>query len=239
MRIILSIFFWLVTAILTIGVFLAALILTILLFPLDRKRKLVHAQGFWWANALVASNPFWNFSISGLEHIDHNKAYVVVSNHQSFADIAMIYKTRMQFKWVAKESLFNVPVFGWSMSLMKYIRLSRGEFGSIKKTYRQAAEWLRKGVSVLFFPEGTRSSNDSMGSFKNGAFKLAIKEKKPILPVRIDGGRDVLPRGSWIFKTRASCTLSVFPEIDTSSFSPKDFTVLRDKVFETLRSAES
>jgi len=160
---------------------------------------------------------------------------VVVANHQSFADIVVIYKTHMQFKWVAKESLFNVPVFGWCMSLMKYIRLSRGEFGSIKKTYRQAAEWLRSGVSVLFFPEGTRSSSNEMSSFKNGAFKLAIKEKKPILPVRIDGGREVIPRGSWIFKVRATCQLTVLPEIDTSAFSPKDFTSLRDNVFEILR----
>jgi 1-acyl-sn-glycerol-3-phosphate acyltransferase len=221
----------------TLAVFLAALILTILLFPFDRKRKLVHAQGFWWADAIVASNPFWNITVQGQEHIDLRKTYVVVSNHQSFADIVMVYKTRMQFKWVAKEILFNVPVFGWTMSLMKYIRLSRGEFGSIKKTYRQAAEWLREGVSVLFFPEGTRSSSDEMSSFKNGAFKLAIKEKKPILPVRIDGGREIIPRGSWIFKARATCRLTVFPEIDTSAFSPKDFVALRDKVHEILRSA--
>jgi 1-acyl-sn-glycerol-3-phosphate acyltransferase len=239
MKIILSILFWMVTAVLTLAVFLAVLILAIPTFPFDRKRKLSHAQGFWWADAIVASNPFWNINIRGLEHINPQKAYVVVSNHQSFADIVMLYKTHMQFKWVAKESLFKVPVFGWCMSSMKYIRLSRGEFGSIKKTYRQAAEWLRQGVSVLFFPEGTRSGSDDMNAFKNGAFKLAIKEKKPILPVRIDGSREVIPRGSWIFKARASCRLSVLPEIDTSSFSPKDFIVLRDKVHEILRTAQN
>ena len=237
MKIILSILFWIITAIVTLGVFLAVLILAIPLFPFDRKRKLSHAQGFWWADAIVASNPFWNITIRGLEHINPRKAYVVVSNHQSFADIVMLYKTHMQFKWVAKESLFRVPVFGWCMSGMKYIRLSRGELGSIKKTYREAAQWLRKGVSVLFFPEGTRSATEDMSAFKNGAFKLAIKEKKPILPVRIDGGREVIPRGSWIFKARASCRLTVLPEIDTSSFAPKDFVTLRDKVRESLHAA--
>lgn len=237
MKIVLSILFWIITAIMTLAVFLVALILTILLFPFDRKRKLVHAQGFWWADGIVASNPFWHITVQGLEHIDPRKTYVLVANHQSFADIVVVYKTHMQFKWVAKEILFKVPVFGWTMSLMKYIRLSRGEFGSIKKTYRQAAEWLREGVSVLFFPEGTRSSSNEMSSFKNGAFKLAIKEKKPILPLRIDGGREVIPRGSWIFKARATCRLTVLPEIDTSAFSPKDFTALRDSVFELLHTA--
>lgn len=225
------------TAALTLAVFLVVLILAIPVLPFDRKRKLLHAQGFWWADAIVATNPFWNLTLRGLEHIDPRKTYVVVSNHQSFADIVMLYKTHMQFKWVAKESLFKVPVFGWCMSRMKYIKLSRGEYGSIKKTYREAAEWLRQGVSVLFFPEGTRSTTDQMNSFKNGAFKLAIKEKKPILPVCIEGGHEVIPRGSWIFKARASCRLTVLPEIDTSTFAPKDFVTLKDKVRESLRAA--
>lgn len=92
----------------------------------------------------------------------------------------------MQFKWVAKASLFKVPFIGWSLGLAKHIRLSRGNFSSIKKVYRQAASWLKEGMSVLFFPEGTRSANDEMGQFQNGAFKLAIKEKVPILPVAIE-----------------------------------------------------
>ncbi len=237
MKIILSIILWIITAILTLGVFLAVLILAVPTFLFDRKGKLSHAQGFWWADAIAASNPFLNITIRGLEHINPRKAYVVVSNHQSFADIVMLYKTHMQFKWVAKESLFRVPVFGWCMSAMKYIRLSRGEFGSIKKTYREAAQWLRKGVSVLFFPEGTRSVTEDMSAFKNGAFKLAIKEKKPILPIRIDGGREIIAPGSWIFKARASCNLTVLPEIDTSTFSPKDFAALRDMVRGALHAA--
>lgn len=151
MKAILSIIFWIVTAVLTLAEFVAVLIVSILTFPFDRKRKLAHAQGFWWADAIVASNPFWNVTIRGLEYINPQKAYVVVSNHQSFADIVMLYKTHMQFKWVAKESLFKVPVFGWCMSGMKYIKLSRGDFGSIKRTYREAARWLKQGVSVLFF----------------------------------------------------------------------------------------
>lgn len=236
-KIISSIFLWIITALLTIGVFLAVLILAIPTFPFDRKRKITHAQGFWWADLLAASNPFWSVSLDGLENIDPRKTYVVVANHQSLADIVMVYKTHMQFKWIAKESLFRIPVFGWCMSSMKYIRLSRGEFSSIKKTYRQAAQWLRSGVSVLFFPEGTRSSTNQMNDFKNGAFKLAIKEKKPILPMRIAGSSELISKGSWIFKAGVNSRLTVLPEIETSAFLPKDFAVLRDKVQEILRAA--
>ena len=91
----------------------------------------------------------------------------------------------MYFKWVAKKELLKLPFIGGLLWVNDHVILSRGEFGSIKQTYRQAAEWLRRGTSMLFFPEGTRSDTDSMKEFQNGAFKLAIKEKRPVLPVFI------------------------------------------------------
>lgn len=214
----------------TIMLFFAELFFWIILTPFDRKRKMPHAQCFWWSDALIGLNPYWHLDVSGLENIDHKKAYVVVANHQSLADIVIIYKTRMQFKWVAKESLFKIPFLGWCMYLSKCIKLSRGKFGSVKKVYRQAAEWLRKDMSVLFFPEGTRSDADEMRQFQSGAFKLAIKEKKPILPISIRGTREAIPKGNWIFKTKVSGSLRVFPEIDTAPFKPSDFAHLRDIV---------
>jgi len=177
---------------------------------------------------VVYSNPYWTLRVSGLENIDHKKTYIVVANHQSLADIAVIYFTRMQFKWVAKAALFKVPFIGWCMSLARHIKLARGNFGSIKKVYREAAGWLRSGVSVLFFPEGTRSGTDEMGDFQNGAFKLAIKEGVPILPISISGTRDTIPKGSWMFETKVVGVMKVLPPIETAGFSPADFSRLRD-----------
>jgi 1-acyl-sn-glycerol-3-phosphate acyltransferase len=174
-----------------------------------------------------------------LENIDPRKTYVAVANHQSMADIIVLYQTRLQFKWVAKNSLFKVPFVGWCLSLTKHIRLTRGDFGSIKKVYREAATWLRNEVSVLFFPEGTRSDTDEMNEFQNGAFKLAIKEKRPILPISIDGTRDAIPKGDWRFKTKVLCYLRVLPPIDTSSFKPGDFGRLREIVRARLAEAGS
>ena len=118
-------------AVLTISLFLVEAVLTIILFPFDRQRKILHSQCFWWSDAVIGFNPYWHIHVSGLENIDRHKTYVVVANHQSLGDIAVIYQTRMQFKWVAKESLFKIPFIGWCLSLTKHIRLSRGKFGSI------------------------------------------------------------------------------------------------------------
>lgn len=237
MQIIQSIIIWIISSVLTIALFFVSLFFTIILFPFDKQRKIVHAQCFWWANAVIGFNPFWDVDVFGLENIDHKKTYVITANHQSLADIVVIYKTRMQFKWVAKESLFNVPFIGWCLSLGRHIKLARGEFGSIKKIYREAATWLRQDMSVLFFPEGTRSLTDSMNEFQNGAFKLAIKEKKPVLPISIQGTREAIPKGDWVFKTRVRGVIKVLPPIETKDFSPGDFRQLRDLVYNKLKTA--
>jgi 1-acyl-sn-glycerol-3-phosphate acyltransferase len=88
---------------------------------------------------------------------------------------------------------------------------------------------------MLFFPEGTRSSTDEMGEFKNGAFKLAIKESKPILPIFIGGTREAIPKGGFVFKTKVAGRLVVLPPIDTADLEVSDFTILRDRVREKLR----
>ena len=138
------------------------------------------------------------------------------------------------FKWVAKESLFAVPFVGWSMTLARHIRLTRGDFSSIKRVYREAAGWLRQGMSVLFFPEGTRNPTDEMKDFQNGAFKLAIKEGVPVLPIAIRGTGDMIPKGSWLFKTMVPGSIIVLPAIDTGRFKGADFALLRDRARKAL-----
>lgn len=229
-----SVIIWVVVILLTVVLFFVMALVSIIFFPFDRKRKFAHAQCFWWTDALTALNPYWNVKVEGLENIDYKRTYVVVSNHQSLADIVLMYKNKMQFKWVAKESLFKIPVLGWNMRLAKHIRLRRSEFSSIKKVYKEAADWLRSGISVVFFPEGTRNNNLAVGAFQNGAFKLAIKEKVSILPILIQGTREAIPKGSWRFTTRTSCLIKVLPPIDTSIYLSADYNRLRDLAREQL-----
>lgn len=226
----LSIFIWVFGAVMTFILYLAMLFFTIVLYPFDKQRRVAHAQCYWWSDILLCFNPYLKIKISGLENIDKKKTYVIVANHQSLADIIVLYQIRSQFKWVAKDSLFRIPVLGWCMSLAKHIKLERGDFSSIKKIYREAAEWLRQDMSVLFFPEGTRSETGEVGEFQNGAFKLAIKEKRPVLPILINGTRDAIPKGGRQFSARILCTLRVFPAVETFSLGPGDFDQLKDGI---------
>ena len=218
----------------TVLLFVTVLFLSVVTFPFDNKRKIANAQGYWWASALIGLNPYWNLRISGLENIDPYKAYVIVANHQSLTDIFVLYKTHMQFRWIAKDNFFKIPFAGWCLSLGKHIKLSQGHAGSLREAYREIVDRLRNDISVLFFPEGTRSNTDKMNGFQSGAFKLAIREKKPILPIFISGTRKVLPKGSWIFNTNVSGDLIVLPPIDTIDLQPRDFAYLRDIVHAKL-----
>ncbi|OIO35251.1 MAG: hypothetical protein AUJ74_07355 [Candidatus Omnitrophica bacterium CG1_02_44_16] len=235
MKIILSALIWFGISVLTIILYLVMLLCSVIFYPFDKKRCLAHKQCFWWSDAIIGLNPYWNVHIAGSENIDKKRTYIIIANHQSLADIVLIYQTKMQFKWVAKKSLFKVPFIGWSMSLARHIKLERGNFGSIKKVYREAAEWLRGGMSVLFFPEGTRSQTNKIGDFRNGAFKLAIKERVPILPIVFEGTGTAIPKGSWIFATKTTAKLKILPAIETTNYLPQDFAKLRDLAHSMIR----
>lgn len=229
-----SIIVWGMGLFMTLALFFAMLFFTALLLPFDKKRKVAHAQCYWWADILTNLNPFWKVRVKGLHNIERRATYVIVSNHQSLADIILLYKTKMQFKWVAKENLFKVPVIGWCLALSRHIPLVRGDYSSVRKVYRDAVMWLRNDVSVLFFPEGTRSRTSEMNEFQNGAFKLAIKEKKPILPIALSGTRNAIPRGSWVFDTKIDCVLEVFAPISTDGFQAGEFERLKEITLNNL-----
>ncbi|MCX5678248.1 MAG: lysophospholipid acyltransferase family protein [Candidatus Omnitrophica bacterium] len=231
-----SIIVWTISIMLTITLYFVILA-AVILFPFDRDRRRAHERCYLWSDLIMGLNPFWKIKVSGLENIDHNKTYVIVANHQSLADIVILYQTKTQFKWVAKDSLFTVPFIGWSLSLCKHIRIARGELGSIKKVYKEAQEWLRRGMSVLFFPEGTRSATGEMKDFQNGAFKLAIREKLPVLPILLENTGSAMPKGSWLFEPQAPSRMKVLPAIDTSNFQDADFARLRDITRSMLKSA--
>jgi 1-acyl-sn-glycerol-3-phosphate acyltransferase len=239
MRYIISILIWIVGAVVTAAAFFASAAVKYWPFPVKDREKLVHAQMYWWSNTLIALNPFWKLTVTGLENIDPNKTYVVVANHQSLGDIVIIYQIHMYFKWVAKEELLKVPFVGGLLWVNDHVLVSREDLGSIKETFRKAAARLRSGVSMLFFPEGTRSETDEMGEFKNGAFKLAIREAKPILPVYIGGTREAIPRGGFVYKTKVSARLAVLPAIETSNLKIADFESLKQEVRAKLQSVAS
>lgn len=184
-------------------------------WPFDRQRKLPHWLALRWGRAVFMSHPLWRIRVEGAQRLDPRRHYIFVANHQSLLDIMAICHLNRQFKWVAKEELFRLPFLGWSMSLAGYVKLKRGQNRSIREAYDQAGRWVREGMSVLFFPEGTRSPSGELGAFKGGAFKLASQTGVPVVPIAVSGTRDLLVKGSWRFRGgRQEVRMKVLPPLD-------------------------
>lgn len=134
------------------------------------------------------------------EGIDPGRSYVFLANHQSLFDIPVLLSTVPgQVRMMAKRSLFRIPVFGWALSAGGFIPIDRGDRSTAKarQSFSSAMKRLRAGVSILLFPEGTRSLTDTLLPFERGGFLIALKQGLPIVPVGIRGGREVQRRGSW------------------------------------------
>ena len=221
----------LLTVLFTIPIVASAVILS----PFDSNRKCAHFFGKLWGRAVFKVNPQWHIRVSGQENIERSQTYVIVSNHMSLADILSLYHLNAQFKWMAKESLFKVPFLGWSMTCMGYIPLKRGNYGSIRVTYEKAKEWLKKGISVVIFPEGTRSPSGTLNAFKNGAFKLALETQTPILPVAIFGNEKLLPKGAMNVGMNVHSFIRALPAIETQGLKSEDFPKLRHQAHDMIR----
>lgn len=229
--------FWASTSFLTILLFVVMLLLTAVTFPFDKRRRRQHSLCFRWSDAVIGANPYWSVTVHGLEHIDCDRTCVIVANHQSHADIAMLYQTRMQFKWIAKDSLFRIPFLGWCMSLARHVRLRRDSLSSIRRAYQEASAWIDKGVSVMFFPEGTRSESGEMQAFHNGAFKLALKKKVPVLPIAIQGTWSAMPRGKWLFNPDGHISMTVFSALEPDDFQSRSAESLKKAAWEMIHNA--
>jgi 1-acyl-sn-glycerol-3-phosphate acyltransferase len=232
---ILSAVIWAAITLLTILLFVVMLTITVFTSLFDKKRKRQHAQCFWWSEAVIRLNPYWHVTVSGLENIDRNRTYVVVANHQSLADIVLLFQTRMQFKWIAKDSLFRIPFLGWCLSLAGHVRLERNELSSIRRSYREASGWIDKGVSVMFFPEGTRSETGKPGPFHNGAFRLAREKKIAVLPIAIHGTASVMSKGKWVFNHAGTIHMTVLPSLESDYLQSIDMKQIINSARELIQ----
>ena len=174
-------------------------------------------------------NPAWRVTRTGSLPADRRGPYVVVSNHQSNADIPLISMLPWEMKWVAKKPLFSVPVLGWEMQLAADIPVDRKDPESRATVLVRAARRLRQGCSVMFFAEGTRSRDGRVKAFHDGAFRLAVASGVPILPLAVDGTKDALPTDGWRFNA-ADCRLHVFAPVSTAGLSEADVPELRERV---------
>src|ERR1022692_1074914 len=175
----------------TAWIWTASAILILLWTPLlgvvrlfDREPRRLRT-GRWFrklGRVLAGVNP-WRIHISGGENLHANQVYVVVSNHQSLADIPLISHLKLDTKWLAKAELFRVPLVGWMLRMAGDVPVERSDRRKSAKALLQCARYLRQHCSVVFFPEGTRSPDRRVLPFNEGPFQLAIRAHIPILPL--------------------------------------------------------
>jgi 1-acyl-sn-glycerol-3-phosphate acyltransferase len=196
--------------------------------PFDPGR---YAAGRAFRHLAVAStwiNPYWHFHTSGVPIHDPRRPYVVVANHESYADIFLVSHLKWEMKWLAKDTIFRIPVMGWMMRMAGDIPINRGSRGSAHQALEACRDRLSKGVSIMIFPEGTRSRTADLLPFKDGAFQLAISTGAPIIPIAIAGTRNAMAKGSFSF-SKANAMCRVLEPIPTAGLTTADVASLREQ----------
>lgn len=231
-----GIYIW--SNIVILSIFFSSII--IILFPVvylfDRERHSLHRLATLWALSISKFNPWWEFNVTGRENLaNKGKVVIYVANHQSQADILALFILSTRFRWLSKASLFKIPIFGWGMSAVGYVPVDRSSKSSSERSIKLSARHLKKGTSMIFFPEGTRSKTGELGDFKAGAFRLAKSLNIPIVPITVDGCADMLPKGS-IWPRVTKVTITVHPEIDSTNLTASELMQLaKDAISSKLR----
>lgn len=174
-------------------------------------------------------NPLWRFRVGGTMPDDPRNPYVVVSNHESFVDILLISHLPWEMKWLSKQENFRIPVVGWLMRMARDIELDRKDPASAAAAMRECRRRLDDHVSVMIFPEGTRSTSGDLLPFKDGAFRLAIEAGVPILPLAVHGAADALRAHDWR-QGRATAEVRVLDPVSTAGMTLDDLPVLKARV---------
>lgn len=220
LRLLVTAIFW-ITFALTSPLVLAISAVLALVTSFDPERRIVHAFVCRASFNYLRLCPGWDVKVLHRERLPEGSA-VLVANHQSMADIVAVMGLFHPFKFVSKASLFSVPLVGWVMSLARYVRVERGRPRSMQQMLDACRTWLARGMPVLLFPEGTYSPDGQMLPFRRGAFRLAIEQKVPIVPVVIRGTRDlVIEDGPWL-NPRCRIRLTVLPPIEPAALGEDD-----------------
>ncbi len=210
------------------------LLVWICTFWWDKRRLALHFTAVFWAWHFRSLIPFWKLHLEGRKKIPWNRAVVLVSNHRSMVDIVILNKLRRPFRWTSKSENFKLPFVGMVLSLTNSVRIRRDSLRSGMQFLSQAASEMKKGSSILIFPEGTRSRTTTMRPFKEGAFLLAKKMGSGIIPIVHIGSEKTFDRGSWVLKGKTHIQIRVLDEIPAQVVGSLDLkeliSMIRDKM---------
>lgn len=214
--------------------------LTVLMVPLAGAKIASYICGSIWSRLNGYMTPMF-VTVKGRENIDKKQSYVIVSNHQSHYDVFVLYGwLGIDFKWVMKQELRKVPGLGFGCEQVGHIFIDRSNHERALASLQAAREKIVNGTSVIFFPEGTRSRDGSVGEFKKGAFKMALDLGLPVLPITISGTGKILPTNTMaLFPGKAR--VKIHAPIGIDGFSDDNLEELmalsREKIISGLEPA--
>ncbi len=233
----LSCIYYLFLALLCLVFMLLSAVALVVCYPFDRARRTVHELSRILVRIFFAIPPFWRQRRIGMEHVDRNKSYVIVLNHNAMVDIPTLYYVPLNFRWVSKREVFAIPFFGQFLMLHGDICIDRGRAAeALEQLVREGRKWIARGASVAIFPEGTRSKDGEIHRFKAGAFTLAKEAGVEILPVVLDGTRTLVKK-SRMFNWGNRITLRVLPPVPVEEVRGTETHVLMERVRERMCAA--
>ncbi len=196
----------------------------------DRNRRKQNAIARAWARMLLAISGV-KVHVEGLEKITEDGSYVFVSNHLSYMDTPVVLASiPVQFRFLAKRGLFQIPFMGWHLARAGHIPVPRGDARAAVKTMTIAAQIVKEqGISLLIFPEGGRSRKGEMRPFMEGAAYIAIRAGVPLVPIGLIGTREVLPYGSGIIRS-GEVTMRIGDPIPTTQAALRDRVHLTEEL---------
>lgn len=204
----------------------------------DRPRWIAGRTFRFGARILVALNPFWSVRVVGNAPGRDSHPFVAVANHESLADIILIGSLPWDMKWLSKASIFRVPFLGQMMRMAGDVGVDRGAASSRGTSYAALRRWIRRGASIMIFPEGTRSRTTEMLPFRNGAFRLAIETGRPILPMAVHGTRTAISKGSMKFGD-ARVVVQILDPVPTADLEAGNLDELRATVRQDIEAARA
>jgi 1-acyl-sn-glycerol-3-phosphate acyltransferase len=198
----------------------------------DRRGYFAHSCARTWSWLILATTGV-SVEVSGLDRLPRDRTYIFVSNHQSIYDIPVIFASLpFQLRIIAKESLGSFPFLGWHLRRNGHLLVDRRkpDRGGILRRWRAL---VGEGLSLIIFPEGTRSADGRVGRFKPGSFLLAVEAQLPVVPISIDGTRHVMRKGH-LMTCPGHARLLVHEPIDTTGLAVNDARQLAENIREIV-----
>jgi 1-acyl-sn-glycerol-3-phosphate acyltransferase len=223
-----SAFYWTFFALMLPILFVGDLIVWLLTFWWDRKRKWISLYTGLCGVFYIFVNPLWRLKVIGRRKLPKDTAGIYVANHSSLVDILVLFGVHRPYKCVSKKSNFKLPIIGLFMKLARYVELERGNRESVERMMATCEGLLDEGLPILIFPEGTRSPDNHLLPFKTGAFYLAMRTGVPVYPIVVRGTGEALPKKGMVLRKHVRATVEVLDPLD-----PADFATLEELKDET------